>query len=57
MNRETHRGPRKKIGTGLHLAEDVTPAAVELIRALILPTSDPRHVCGPECFEEHKCNS
>jgi hypothetical protein len=48
-----HIGPRKRIVSGLAIAEPMSAGAANLIKALVWPVSDPRHVCGPECFAEH----
>jgi len=48
-----HHEPRKRIDTGMSIGYALSKGAAELLRALVLPTSDPRHVCGPECFAEH----
>jgi hypothetical protein len=51
---DRHRGKYTvKSRTPVSLVWAIEPGAAELIRNLWRPTSDPRHVCGPECYEEH----
>jgi hypothetical protein len=47
---------RQRVSSGLELALAMSPGARELIMALTRLPSDPKHVCGPECYEEHKSN-
>lgn len=48
----TRRG-KYQVPSGIVLVPALEDGAIELLRNLWRPISDPRHVCGPECYAVH----